>query len=80
MKWGILFRIGSFISAWVYNAIYFTGLIAWGSEMLVLPMKGDDYLDEMSVIDVVLNMTFVYNAIQHAPIAFINIVIILKEI
>lgn len=80
MKWGILFRIASFISAWIYNSIYFISLIAWGSEMLLLPLKGDDYLDEMSVIDVVMNMTFVYNSIQHAPICFINIVIILKEI
>jgi len=80
MKWGILFRIASFISAWIYNTVYFIGLFSWATEMIILPMKDDDYIDEIGVIDVVMNMMFVYNSIQHSPICFINIVIILKEI
>lgn len=80
MKYGILFRIFSFISAIIYNTVYFIGLIAWGSEMVMLPLQNDDYIDEIGVIDVVMNMLFVYNSIQHSPICFINIVIILKEI
>ena len=40
-----------------------SGLFSWGTEMIVMPMKSDDELDETGIIDVIMNMMFVYNSI-----------------
>jgi len=63
MKYGLIFRIFSFISAWIYNTFFFIALFSWGTEMIVMPMKSDDELDETGIIDVIMNMMFVYNSI-----------------
>ena len=80
LKWGVAFRIWSFISAVVYNSLYFFMLFGWLTEVAFLPLQPDSVIEEMSYLDVFMNMLFVYNSIQHSPICFINIVIILKEI
>ena len=79
MKWGFLFRLCSFISAIAYNFLYFFMLAGWSTEILLLPTKGDDFLNEIGFLDVFLNMLFVYNSIEHSPICFVNMVIIAKE-
>lgn len=38
MKWGILFRIESFLSAYIYNTVYFIMLFSWAIEILILPL------------------------------------------
>lgn len=80
MKWGFLVRIASFLAAIAYNTIYFLMLGGWATEILILPMKGTDVIDEMGFLDVFVNMLFIYNSIMHAPICFINIAIIAKEV
>ena len=79
MKWGFLLRIWSFFAAIAYNMIYFFGLFGWATEILMLPTRGDEFIEEMGFLDVFLNMLFIYNSIQHSPICFVNMVIIAKE-
>jgi len=79
MKWGFLFRIGSFFSAIAYNMLYFFMLFGWATEILMLPSRDDSFIEELGFLDVFLNMLFIYNSIQHSPICFINMVIIAKE-
>jgi hypothetical protein len=80
MKWGFLFRIGSFFAAIAYNCLYFFMLAGWSTEMLMLPSRDETFIDEIGFLDVFINMLFVYNSIQHSPICFINMIIIGKEI
>merc|ERR1712127_624848 len=63
----------------VYNAGYFTLLVAWLTEVYYLPFQGEEEIEKMGALDVFLNMFFVYNSVLHAPICILNAAIIFKE-
>lgn len=69
------FRWMSFISALVYNTIYFALLASWLIEIYTLP---DD--TELGTMDLLLDMFFIYNTILHSTIIPLNTGIIIKEV
>jgi hypothetical protein len=72
-------RIISLFWAVVYNTGYLLLLVGWLSEIYMLPLGADDPFANVGLIDVVFNMTMVYNSVLHAPIYVLNVGIIWKE-
>ena len=89
LSWPLFFEFGlymrhlwfmrwwSIFAATVYNTIYFGLLFGWIIQTYTLP---EQEMEEVGTIDILLNMFFLYNTIIHAPMALINIGIIIKEI
>ena len=79
MEWFGFIRILSFIMAFDYNLIFLAILLGWISEMIFLALTEDTYIDNISILDVVVNMVCIYNTIIHSPIFILNFGIIWKE-
>lgn len=71
------FRYLSFITAIIYDVIYFDETFGWAIELFMLPE--DEYLDA-TLGDILMSMFLIYNGIIHFTIFINNLVIILKEI
>lgn len=71
-------RAISFMSAIVYNTLYFAGIADWIYELYWSDKAALDY--EFGFFDVMLQLFIAYNAIFHFPIVPMNCAIILKEV
>lgn len=71
------FRYLGFLTAIIYDVIYFDETFGWAIEIFMLPE--DDY-ENVTLGDILMSMYLVYNGIIHFTIFFSNLGIILKEV